>query len=403
MNKFIIIAITSVIVISSIFYGFTIESNSKILEKTEKIVEVPKDNPSDIITSSMSPLAKNILNDCESVPSCIVSVMWDLSKKENKQVVLETFLEIIHNIKQEAKYCHLYGHSFGSFLYSYTGNLTQAILFTDRTCGGSLYHGIMQENFRAKSLSENSASTFDAARDLCNEISDVSYSQIRSECLHGIGHGLVIANDFDAFAAMKKCEEIEDEFGQRACTEGASMENALAFRFDKGTFDENDVLFPCSVLDDTYEEACYTYHSIYILKKFPTVKEAFNQCEKHQNEEHVKYCFYGIGAIKANRLYENIENIVSACQKGNINYQTYCFAGAAYELADQIGIENSFELCNYIEDKFKMDCYETVGKWIHTIHFIEKEIEEYCSQLKNLKYYQVCMDANPEEIGRVNT
>jgi len=89
------------------------------------------------------------------------------------------------------------------------------------------------------------------------------------------------------------------------------------------------------------------------------------------------------------------------CQKGNLNYQNYCFAGAAYAIADQINVNQSFELCKLSPEIFQFDCYNTLGKEIHTIYFTDEEIENACSQVKNTEYYQVCINANPEELGLV--
>jgi len=89
------------------------------------------------------------------------------------------------------------------------------------------------------------------------------------------------------------------------------------------------------------------------------------------------------------------------CQKANINYQNYCFAGNIYSIPDQIDVNQGFEFCKLLPQMFKRDCYDNLGKWIHTIYFTEEEIESTCSQVKNTEYYQVCVNANPEELGLV--
>jgi len=326
----------------------------------------------------------------------------DLSKSENREMVPEKFSELIFKANQTGNTCHHLGHKLGQFLYGYTGDLLQALSLTDRTCGGSIYHGIMQEYFKTNLLSDNGTSSYIVASKACDELVDVSHSQIRSECAHGIGHGLVIAYNYDALTAVTRCDEFEDGFAQRSCVEGVFMENSLGYSSNVGTFDENDLLFPCNVLDEKYAGACYHYHSIYLLKKVnQSDKDPFEQCEKNENEMHVKNCYYGIGLMKAFNSDYDFDKILSFCQNGNLNYQTYCFAGALYNTSDQMGISRGFELCKVLPEQFKMDCYETLGKWIHTIHFTNEVIEDYCSQLNNPKYYEACINANPEDIGLI--
>ena len=400
MRKLIKLSIIALAIVatlsSSIYFGFAIEPNVQMLHQKVKVSDILMSHRVDMST----PTTKSILNDCGKVVSCIVRSLWNLAKSENQQTVLNTFSEIIQLSNISGKSCHRFGHDLGSFVYSYTGNLNQAVLHVDMTCGGSLYHGIMEEHFRTKSQLDYGDSTFVEASNVCNKLSDVSYSQIRLECIHGIGHGLLIANDFDFFVSVKKCEEFEDELDQRLCIEGASMGNAQAFSKGKGTFDENDILFPCSVLDDRYAGDCYTFHSIYILKKVNgSAEDAFKQCDKLQKENHIRHCYYGIGIFQSVKFHDKLTSLVNQCKKGDINYQTYCFAGALYHTTDEIGMSQGFELCNNIPSEFKMKCYESLGRWIQATHFTKEEIENACSSIGNSKYYQACIKANPEDYG----
>ena len=130
-----------------------------------------------------------------------------------------------------------------------------------------------------------------------------------------------------------------------------------------------------------------------------SVEFAFEQCEKNKNLMHVKHCYYGIGIMEFFNSLDNFDNIVFKCQKGNTAYQTYCFSGAVYSIADQTGNKQGFEFCKLLSSSFQNDCYRTLGKWIHTIYFTEEEIVKSCSVLRNAGHYQVCVNANPKEIG----
>lgn len=400
MNKFTIIAISSVIVISSIFYvvsimpEFSSDTNDKLISESE--------NSHEGVSIHFSPLTKATLIECKGDTKCALDILNDLSRNESQEDVLKAFSDFSFAAQQSIHNCHVLGHELGHFLYDYSGDLKHALLRADRTCGGSYYHGIMQGFFKTNSLSFNGVPSYTVAKNACNELVDVSHSQIRSECAHGVGHGLMVAYNYDALTAINRCYEFEDDFAQRSCAEGAFMENAQRYSKNLGTLDENDLLFPCNVLEEKFEGACYHYHAIYLLNKVNlSIEDAFEQCEKNKNEMHVKHCYYGIGIMST--FYSNYDNdkILLDCQKGNLDYSTYCFAGAIYTTADQMGVDNGFELCQILPEKFKKDCYSNLGKWIHTVLFTEEEIDEYCSQLKNSDYYQVCMDANPNEIGLV--
>jgi len=397
--KLTIIAAACFVALSSLIYSGIAIPNLQIMSQDKIVIEPHTENSYGTFSFHFTTKAKDILTTCEKDTSCILNSLNYVSKNENQDLVLETFSEITDSLLKAGLPCHGIGHPLGKFLYDYTGNLSQALLLDDRVCGGSIYHGIMQEFFSTKLLTDDGESAFNIASNICNELFDFPYSQMRRECAHGVGHGLVIANNFDGLTAMKKCGEFKDGFTHRACIEGASMEHVSAGS-NKGNFDEHNVLFPCSELDEKNEGACYTSHAKYILTKVKkSAYDAFKECHKDQNENHVRYCYYGIGAMQGTIFKNELEKIVSACQQGNIKYQTYCIEGASIRLLDEIGIDRASDLCNITPKMFKNNCYESLGQWIHTIYFTEEEIEKNCSQLKEAEYNQICIEANPEEIG----
>jgi len=308
---------------SSIYFVIATESDSHLMSEDKIITEIETKILSDVNTI-MTPLAKSKLVDCRNDTYCIVQTMWNLAKSENQQTVLNTFSEITNAFKQSGVICHNQGHALGKFLYSYTDNLSQALLVANRACGGSIYHTIMQQYFGTKLLSDNGIPSFIVASKACDELTDVSYSQIRSECIHGVGHGLVIAYNFDGLTAMKKCEEFDDGFAQRSCLEGASMENAQKLkRMEEGNLVNDDVFFPCSMLNQRYEGACYHFHSIYILKIVNgSAEDAFKQCDKLQN--HVKDCYYGIGTLNPYRNNGKLENNYEKSKKEIFWWLDWC-------------------------------------------------------------------------------
>jgi len=399
--KLSIIATACFVALLSSIYSVIALPNLQIMSQDEIVIESNEDHSDGAITFHFTTNAKDILPTCGRDSDCIINSLKYISKNEDQALVLETFSEITDSFLKTGKNCHGSGHPLGMFLYDYTGNLSQALLLADRTCGGSIYHGIMQGYFKTMSLTDDGTSAFNIASNICNELFDFPYSQMRRECAHGVGHGLVIANNFDGLIAMEKCGGFEDGFAHRACIEGASMEH-VSVSPNKGTFDEHDILYPCNVLDEKNEGACYTYHARYILNNVnKSVYQAFKECEKDRNENHVKYCYYGLGAMQGGKFKDKLEKIVLVCQQGNIKYQSYCIKGAVFRLVDEIGINRGSDLCYQTPKMFKIDCYEYLGKWIHTIYFTEGEIENVCSQLKDAEYYQVCINANPEELGQL--
>jgi len=401
--KLTIITTACFVALSSLIYSGITLPNLQIMSQDEILSEPNEDRSVHLFSTHFATTAKEILPTCGRDTGCIVNSLQYVTKIGNQELVIETFSEVTDSLLKAGNKCHSIGHPLGKFLYDYTGNLSQALLLANTYCGGALYHGVMQGYFKTNLLSDADTPTYIVASNVCDELFSVSSSVTRFECAHGVGHGLVIAFDYDYLEAVKRCEEFEDKLSQRSCVEGSTMQNDHEyFKNKSGTFLENNVFFPCDKLKEGFAESCYNYHGGYILDRANgSVDDAFKLCDKNKKENHVRHCYYGIGLWRSHILTEKLEEIVSVCQSGNQKYQSDCFSGAANIVTDQTGINQGLKLCKILPDMFKLDCYNTVGKWIHLIHITQEEIENACSQLKNAEYYQTCIEANPEEIGQL--
>jgi len=90
-----------------------------------------------------------ILSTCGIDNYCIWLSLTSLSKTEDRETVLITYSGIMK--ARQDSICHLLGHKLGWFIYDYTEDLAEALSLIDRTCGGSIYHGVMQSYFSTPS------------------------------------------------------------------------------------------------------------------------------------------------------------------------------------------------------------------------------------------------------------
>jgi len=91
-----------------------------------------------------------IRKDCGIDEYCIVEEMKKLSRAESKETVLQTFKDLTSVYTKLQMFCHPQGHHLGGFLYGYLGNITEAVTFIDRSCGGSVYHGAIENYVRSE-------------------------------------------------------------------------------------------------------------------------------------------------------------------------------------------------------------------------------------------------------------
>jgi hypothetical protein len=343
---------------------------------------------------------KSIFSKCGTDSHCATDSMSTLSRNETKQTVLDTLNEITASYDTMDMLCHNQAHHLGEFLYGYSGNLTEALLSADRKCGGGLYHGIMKNYFQTELFFEKANADTIPVRESCDILGNNPYSHIRLECTHGTGHALSRAYNLDVFSALKRCDEFNSSIDQRACYRGVFMENLVEhWNNGGGTYKQDDIFYPCSNVQEKYAGDCYHYQSQYILgKKKYVVEDSFNECDNIKSETLVKYCYYGLGVQISFAFAFDETGLVSTCQKGDLDYATFCLQGAVYRIVDQNGVDEGISLCKELTVKFKEDCYDTIGKWVHTTESDVQNKEKICSTAETLEYYLVCINANPEEL-----
>ena len=188
MNKKQLLSITAIgtAITIVITWGILNEPSDQVLETNAQtiLISCEDDLPLHLIHKLLAPHGK----DKEAL--CVVNSLQSISETEDRQTVLNTFLDISTILKQtRPQNCHMIGHHLGLFLYNYTDNLIEAFSLIDLRCTASFYHGTMQSYFTNKLLSDNGTPTNVVAIKVCDELVDVSHSRVRLECAHGIGHG----------------------------------------------------------------------------------------------------------------------------------------------------------------------------------------------------------------------
>jgi len=397
-SKFVIIGFAIIAVILPLTYLTFVNQEDNSSKGVIHLTEAPPDYSLDETLRNFetsNPHADKILSNCATDEHCVVEAMWDLSNIEPQQIVLDTLTDITTAYNDVKYYCHGTAHHFGMFLYGLTGNMTQTLEFAKkRDCGGAMYHGAIENYFLTEMILNDAKIDEIEFVDICQNVADDAKKMSRVECAHGTGHGLAKVYDYDVFSSVKRCDEFPEAVERRLCYEGVFMANTVAqIQVGGGTFDKNDVLFPCNKLNSKYSGACYYYHATYILQQKRTVNGGFEECNTVTPEISLKFCYMGIGRQIGGSLFDELEKMIPVCQVGLEKYQRYCYQGALIVINDQRGLEESFDACKIFPDLFKMDCYTLLGDWIRNETPAKEDREKSCSGAESSKYFDVCVNA----------
>jgi len=53
-----------------------------------------------------------------------------------------------------------------------------------------------------------------------------------------------------------------------------------------------------------------------------------------------------------------------------------------------------------IPEEFKADCFDMLGRWIHTIYDEDDKIKLECEMADTKKYSLICREADPKQLWR---
>jgi hypothetical protein len=151
------------------------------------------------------------LSDCSPDDgACWLQAFGNLSYREGPKVALQRFQETIAANPAVEANCHPIAHTIGAgALKRFHGDVGHAIAEGAATCGSGYYHGVLE--WKLAGLPESQVAS--VARRVCDETRNTSQF-IYYQCVHGLGHGLMLYSRYDLPAALGLCHKLATPYDQ---------------------------------------------------------------------------------------------------------------------------------------------------------------------------------------------
>lgn len=306
-------------------------------------------------------IVSDILQECGRDDECVYLKLQKISKTESQDTVIFVANQIPLEWEKEEKICHSIAHHVAEFLLGYfNGNLSEAISHVGNACGNALYHGVVENYFSVKVLLEDvEVDDLDITSPCMNVGSSID-SNLHQQCVHGIGHSLAKVYDFDVFEAVKRCDEFVNSVDRDRCSDGLFMENNNEDFYNKGgSYDENDMFYPCDKVDEKYKFRCYFYQGYHILRLNDySYHRSFQDCEKIPDEEiFIVRCIHAISSdMTVQFFYNDNKKIIQMCDELNLKYQWECIRASVNALTIYINPEIGDDLCYLTQEDIVEKC-----------------------------------------------
>lgn len=329
-------------------------------------------NPdADVAAALLSDEAPEDLDDCRGrsigLATCYRDYFAEVMRTQGADVaVAEVAVLEAAGDAHIASDCHQVVHDLGNDAAVYYGDLGKALSYEGAACWSGYYHGVVEyvlSLYEADQLLEE-------VEGVCESARNDRYSFTHYNCLHGVGHGVMLRLEGDLFTSLPYCEQMTDQWERSSCLSGAFMENivsaqqAASQRSDgiyanyEPTLDDNNLLFPCSDLEEHLAE-CYSMQTSWILyRNGRDYANAFELCGQAQ-PDFIDECYRSMGRDISGDSNLDVERVLSLCALGDGPLQGECIVGASlnavYHDHDTV---KATELCDAVEPQHRAVCEE---------------------------------------------
>lgn len=259
--------------------------------------------------------------------ACYQRRYQNLVRNSGVQAALEELKDEYKKNEFVRSNCHPLVHVIGSAAVELYGDLPATYAQGDPFCSSGYYHGATA-TFVAKIGAEK---MLEEADTLCADLGEhQKYSAYHRNCVHGLGHGFMVAQENELFEALKACDASTDEWERDQCYGGVFMENIMA----EGDTDNpskylkvDQLLYPCTDLESRYRNPCYLRQTAYALKMQDNdFSKVFDLCATVEGD-HRPACYQGLGR---NAAVRNIRYSISDMAEIN-STSMLCTIGEDYE------------------------------------------------------------------------
>lgn len=299
--------------------------------------------------------------------TCLEQGYGNLAYDEGPKVALARFAGAIDSDPAVERGCHRIAHTIGSAtLARDDGDVGRAFSEGDSTCWSGYYHGILE---RALKGATEETVLVARIRALCSDVIASQTSFVSYQCVHGLGHGLMIRTGLDLPYSLEMCTRLETEWEQTSCDGGVFMENFNTSYGVKSRYLKDDQpLYPCPAVQERHKMYCYLQVTDRILQlnNYDMPAAARTCLDAEPGWEPICFQSYGRSASGTSRLDRDL--LVSFCEQAPPVGRSDCVYGAVRDIvSNDAGGRRALGFCKAVRAPLRGRCYNGLGTILNNL------------------------------------
>jgi cytochrome c553 len=263
--------------------------------------------------------------------------------------------------------CHRIAHKMGGAAFArFKGRVGRAFAAGTAVCWSGYYHGVVEHGFAGAAKKDLAKK----ARAMCSEPFLRRDLFLSYQCVHGLGHGLMLYTNYDLPLSLKTCDQLSSPWDQSACTGGVFMENFTSFYKVKSKWlKSSDLLYPCDAVKDRYKYFCYYMVTSRALSLRNYDFKAIAKICRAAEWEWVSACFESFGRDASGYSGTDARLTLKLCRLAG-DHQSDCVYAVARDIInnDAGRVSRAARFCNLTPHAVRARCFTGVGTVLGTLN-----------------------------------
>jgi hypothetical protein len=278
--------------------------------------------------------------------------------------------------------CHRIVHAVGAaVLAREDGDAGKALVDGDSTCWSGFYHGLLE---RALAPARSADELGTLITTLCDPSQQNWTTFTHYQCLHGIGHGLMLRTGNALEASLELCTRLPDPWSRHSCDGGVFMESfSPSLDLKPPPFDASQPLAPCPTVAEQHKLYCYLQVADNLVRASSYAwNEVAAACDTERNVRWRAICFQGYGRQASGNNYGRPKAVAELCAVAGAGGEPECVYGAARDIASNAASgEPAVDFCRILGAGIQARCFEGVGTILATLETDTGVVRGQCDRL----------------------
>ena len=334
-------------------------------------------------------------NDSQSRNSCTKK----LAISDLHIYKFEEILDALDNLQRanSPQQFHDYLHFLATEEYYLDNDVSRMFIKCTPVYFNACYHGVVIGLLDSSKASPESEEFKDMMINACNVFIKNNQQGFLDQCVHGVGHALMIVKDYELIQSLELCDQMS--ILMSTCYGGVFMENfpqsSSTDIISKYLPNDKNIYYPCNILDSKYQEQCYMFLTIYQnhvgVNDWTQTGNFCSGVPKSSQDE----CFGTIGSSVI-ATHENIDTLGEICSilDSSDEQKLFCYLGIVSSFDDKYGgnepmLIESVNFCNSLESKYQKYCAQRVS-WVLNRWLDEQSHYNACQKFIHQELIDIC-------------